>query len=301
MKEYRTSKFKKNVILSKSWYLFRWEIAAIVFLALLVALLNQIPSWVVKPLEDGRIDPILSYPLRDNIVYSSIATFLTIGIVIFVGVFSEIGQFSGKFGSAILILVPSFVWLLSDRSNNLIQEVLSMSSMLGTIIFWAVVTIAIAFVVMALAKQILASLSLATRVQLRIEFIFNYLNRMIIVFINILMVLLLGYVLINYGVFALHLADNSIQTQRDNPGIGTYNLHSESFTTYIAVITVVFGLMMVVIGLTNTFTSGALKGNEDWAAEINKADSAAKRALKEQVSIKQKRLEKERMGGNNYG
>lgn len=78
-------------------------------LIFLIAILNQIPNWIVKPLGNGKIDIHLSYPLRDNIAYTSFSVFTTIGVAIFIGVYTEMGKFAGKYGSALFILVPSFV------------------------------------------------------------------------------------------------------------------------------------------------------------------------------------------------
>lgn len=255
----RTGGYKKSydvemVVKSKDWFLYRWEIVVILLLSLLAALLNQIPNWVVEEF-NGKIDPIHSYPLRDNIYYSSFSIFITIGIAIFIGVFTEMGKFAGKYGSAIFVLVPMFVWLLSDRSDNHIDKILDTEKFLGTLIFWSIFSIVILFVIITVIKEIMIANYDAYKSKLRIEFIYNYINRFCVVMVNVLIVLMLGYAFINYGIFSLHLADNSPSDIAADPSIGPYNLRSDSFTLYIAIIAVMFALLMVVIGLAKIFSS----------------------------------------------
>lgn len=254
IKEYKNSYARKTVVETKDWFLFRWEVVVIIALALFAALLNQIPNWVVKEF-NGKIDSIHSYPLRNNIYYSSFSIFITIGISIFIGVFTELGKFAGKYGSAIFVLVPSFVWLLSDRTDNHIENILNTAKFLGTIIFWTIMGIGILFVIMTAVKQVLATFVGAYKSKLRIEFIYNYINRFNIVIINVLIVLMLGYAFINYGIFSLHLANNSPADMAADPNLGPYNLHSESFTIYIALVAVLFALLMVIISLTHILIS----------------------------------------------
>lgn len=76
---------------------------------------------------------------------------------------------------------------------------------------------------------------------------------------------MLSYSLINYGIFTLHLADISANEQKrifeeTGAASGLYNLHSENFTTFIAVVSIFFALLMVSIGLTNTFSAEKVVG-----------------------------------------
>ena len=252
VQQYKKSYARKTVVESKSWFLFQWQVILIIALGFFAALLNQIPNWVIVKL-NGQIDPIHSYPLRNNIIYSSFAIFIIIGISIFIGVFTEMGRFAGKYGSAIFILVPSFVWLLTDRTDNHIENILNTAKLLGNIIFWLLVAMILLFAIMTAIIQIFATFAKAYKTKLRIEFIHNYINRFNILIVNVLIVLMLGYAFINYGIFSLNLANNTPTAMAANPNLGPYDLHSESFTIYIALVAVFFALLMVVIGLTHVF------------------------------------------------
>lgn len=253
----RTIARERNSLHNRKWYIFKWEIAIILGLAFFAALLNVIPNWVIKPLGDGSIDPLLSYPLRDNIIYTSIALFITIGVSIFIGVYTEIGRFAGKYGSALFVLVPSFVWLLSDRQDNDILHITETSKFLSSMIFYSIVSLVGLFTILTLIKMYWKTRYHSSTVRARAEFIYNYINRMNIVLINILIVLMLGYSLINYGVLTLHLADITPEMKEHDPALANtlYNLHSENFTTFIAITAMFFAILMVSIGLSNTFTS----------------------------------------------
>ena len=108
-----------------------------------------------------------------------------------------------------------------------------------------------------------------------------------IVMFNILIVLLLGYVFLNYGVFSLHLADRTpeeIKALRklgvSNPG--PYDLQSERMITYIAVIAVIFVTLMVVIGLVNMF--------ERPSKQLKEFEAKEKVELKEVQKLKTKTI-----------
>lgn len=57
----------------------------------------------------GGIDSYAPNALRDNIVYFSIAMAITIISAIFIGVYTEMGQYLGKYSSALFVLVPTLV------------------------------------------------------------------------------------------------------------------------------------------------------------------------------------------------
>ncbi len=273
--EYKKSDFKTENVNGSTWFIFRWEVFVIIFATLFIVIINQIPNWIISPMKDGSIDPIFSYPLRDNIIYSSFSIFTTVGIAIFVGIFTEIGRFAGKYGSSIFILVPSFIWLLSDRADNHIVEILQTTMFLGTTIFWSVVGLVGFLGLLMLLKKVLIFNVKLNSTKLKIEMVYNMFVRIIIVLINILIVLLLGIGFINYAIFSLHLADNTptqiAAASANNLHIGPYNLHSEKFTTFIAIIAVVFAILLISIGLIASFTHSK---TEDVNETIDVSDSA---------------------------
>ena len=120
---------------------------------------------------------------------------------------------------------------------------------------------------MTFIRQALSAMKPSHRSKVRIEFVFNFINRFNVVLVNILVVLTLGYTLINFGVFTLHLADIP-QSVKDatykttGEHIGNYNLHSENFIAFIAIIAVVFATLLVVIGMVNIFVSDSSQNNE---------------------------------------
>lgn len=267
----RTIAREREALHNRKWYIFKWEIMIVIGLAFFASLLNVIPNWIVKPLGDGTIDPLLSFPLRDNIIYTSISLFITIGVSIFIGVYTEIGRFAGKYGSAIFVLVPSFVWLLSDRGDNDILHITNMSKILGTSIFYSMIALASVFIILTVIKIYWKNKYMSSTVRARAEFIYNYINRMLIVLTNILIVLMLGYSLINYGILTLHLADITPEMKALDPNLkeSLYNLHSEDFTTFIATIAMFFAILMVSIGLSNTFTSKKIVAIDEKELEEN--------------------------------
>lgn len=100
---------------------------------------------------------------------------------------------------------------------------------------------------------------------------------------------MLSYSLINYGIFTLHLADISAAKQKiifeeTGAASGLYNLHSENFITFIAVVSLFFALLMVSIGLTNTFSS-------DKAVGITKAEAAEDDDIESVTEVQEKKEE----------
>jgi len=95
---------------------------------------------------------------------------------------------------------------------------------------------------------------------------------------------MLGYAFINYGIFSLHLADITKKTATPKHAVGTYDLHSEKFTVYIALIAVGFALLMVIIGLTSIFSKNEQKN--DYEVETTLYTSEANMSYAEQEDIK---------------
>lgn len=252
----------------KKWYIFGWEFFVIMAFAFVAAMINQIPNWIVKPLDDGSIDPILSYPLISNIWYTSFSILFTVAASIFIGVYTEVGKFAGKYGSAIFVLVPSFVWLLSDRADDRIESIIETSIFLGKFIFWSIIALVSIFVSMLITKWILRHIMVSRRAKIKLEFYVNQINRFLLILVNILVVLMLGYSLVNYGLLSLHLSDITPEMHKEHPEWvnKTHNLHSEEFTTYIASIAIFFALLMVFIGLSNVFSSKKVK-NRNFSLE----------------------------------
>ena len=244
---------------NKHWYIFKWEIWIALSLVFFIALLNQIPDWVTKPIVDNKgreiLDPLISYPLRNDIVYNSVVIFFTVGVSIFIGVFTEIGKFAGKYGSAIFVLVPSLVWLLSDRADNHAEHIVNTSNFLSTLLFWIVIALVVIFLFLTVAKLLMKRKINSSLYRMRIEFYYNYISRLIIVLLNVVIVLMLSFSLINYGVLSLHLADVTPEMKAKDPSLGTHDFASQGFKTFHALIALFFAILMVAIGLSNTFTS----------------------------------------------
>lgn len=257
-KSYHKSEIRKEQVLTKKWFLFKWEIAIVIGLALLAVILNQIPVWTSNVDAAGKE----TYPLRTDIIYSSISIFITVGIAIFIGVFTEIGKMAGKFGSAIFILVPAFVWVLSERKHDpMAEEIIRVGNLLGEIFFWMIIAVAIIFIVVTIIKMSVMSMTLTLETRLKIELLFNYFMRFLVVLVNVVIVLLVSYSFINYAIFSLHLAD--ITPADAIPGSemeeiikqgGVYSLEKESFKVFHVVITILFSVLMVLIGLSTSFT-----------------------------------------------
>lgn len=251
----------KAKIVEKAWFFFKWEMFAIVLVAFITAVLNEIPIW----LQDSETtNQVLRFPLRNNIVYSTITMILTIAFAIFVGVFSEMGKYIGRYGSAIFVLVPLFVWLFSERGEKEIgmTRVLEMSQTISDVMFWSVVgSIGIFFFGTIIHESVVFWQHNVSKKH-RLEFLYNYTNRLILMLINILMVLIMSIALINYALFSLHLGDLTADEKQHliNVGIPANEIYPINFSNnkivvFHSVITAGFGLIMVLIGLVGTFNS----------------------------------------------
>lgn len=250
---WNTEFYFENVIL-KDWFIFVWEGFIILSLTFLMMLLNQIPFWVTKEV-GGVIDPIFSYPLRDNIIYMSFSLFASIGISIFIGIFTEMGQYAGKFGSALFVLVPSFLWLFSDRGSDNIVDIFSTSEFVIKNGFYLAIILLVVMAILQAVRFVVVFSVPDKWIVVKFEFWIAYLNRLLIIFANIIMVLLLGVALINYGIFSLNLADVEKTLPKD-PG---YDFQSSNFIMYIAFVAIVFAGIMVGIGVISSFGDKEIK------------------------------------------
>lgn len=271
IRNYQRSDFRKNVIQSKKWFFFRWEAALIIFATLLVALLNVLPNWIGNgtAVDFGDHERYIPNTLRDNLVYSSISMGFTIIVAIFIGVYTEIGKYAGKYSSALFVLVPGLIWLFSDREDSHVEHIVAMSKALGSFIFWSAVTIVSLYAIFTLAKHLATVMVLADRTRERVEMWYNIFNRVAIICVNILIMLMLSYGLINYAIFTIHLCDVDPQVLKDNPTMPPYDLHAEKFVTFHAIMAIFFAILMIAIGLTNIITADVAVAADPEDAELN--------------------------------
>lgn len=271
IKKYHESDFRKNNIQTKKWFFFRWEAALIIFATLAVALLNILPNWIgdAKEVSFAGGDRYIPNSLRDNLIFSSISVGLTLILAIFIGVYTEIGKYAGKYSSALFVLVPGLVWLFSARSDSHIEHIMNMSKYLGSMIFWTTVAIASLYAIVTTIKHVAVVMVLADRTKERIEMWYNVFNRVNIVIINILIMIMMSYGLINYAVFTLHLCDRTPQELAENSKLPPYNLEAGSFVTFHAVIAIFFAVLMVAIGLTNIIVADVAVAVDPEEAELD--------------------------------
>lgn len=249
-----------KLIKEKSWYFFKWEVWVILGLMLVVALLNVIPNWFVDT-NAAHKDISTKYYLRNDIVYSSISIFITIGIAIFIGVFTEMGQYVGKYGSAIFVLVPALLWLFSERGHADLglERVVQSAKDAADIIFWVTIGFLIMFAAGIVFYRLVIVHILDPIRKERFEYWNNFSYRMMLLVVNILIVVMMSYALINYALFTLHLGDlNAAERQEiaDSHHIPISDVYpivfkNDRITVFHSVVTAFFAVLMVLIGLTN--------------------------------------------------
>ncbi len=272
-KKYSKSEEREKTIIQKKWFIFRFEFMLIIILGFLSILINEIPNWAI---DATTKDPILRYPLKDNLIFSTISLSLIIFTAIFIGVYCEMGGFIGKFGASIFILVPSFLWLFSDRSSNLVEDLSTMTVFLSNILFWINLGLLLSFISLVIFRDFCIGNTKSEKKRNKYEIIFNFVYRLHIILINISMVLLLGISFVNYSVFSLHLADIPGQ-------VGKYDLHSEGMTTFITLVAISFALIMIIIGTSKTFKQKITKEEYEKTREIkikNKLNSKMNKTQK---------------------
>lgn len=245
----------KDNIKGKSWYFFKWEFLLILGATFIIALLNFIPNLFE---DNNAVDDMSKYYLRNDIVYSTISIFLTIGVAIFIGVFTEMGQYVGKYGSAIFVLVPALLWLFSERGHGAegMERVVSAANEASSVVFWVTVGFGVAFVVIVIFYSLVIPNILDPKRKERMEYIQNFLYRLMLLVINILIVLLMSYALINYALFTLHLGDLNAAEKAEYLKVNGHapypvTFHNDRIVIYHSVVTAFFAILMVLIGMTN--------------------------------------------------
>lgn len=229
----------------------------------IVALLNVIPNWFIdtRDVHGGIAE---KYWLRNNIIYSSISVFLTIGVAIFIGVFTEMGKYVGKFGSAIFILVPALLWLFSERGEELegLEKVVEASKDAANIVFWITIAFILFFALISIIYWFIIINILDPIRKERFEYWNNFVYRLMLMIVNILIIIMMAYALINYALFSLHLGDLTSQERQDianaehKPLDEIYPIvfHNDRIVVYHSVVTAFFSVLMVLIGMTNFFS-----------------------------------------------
>lgn len=250
----------KEAIKEKSWHFFRWEVWVILIAMFIVALLNVVPNWFVDT-RDVHGSIAEKYWLRNDIVFSSISVFLTIGVAIFIGVFTEMGKYVGKFGSAIFILVPALLWLFSERGEEAegLEKVVEAAKNAADIVFWVTVAIILFFALASVVYYFVIINILDPIRKERFEYWNNFSYRLMLLLVNILIILMMAYALINYALFSLHLGDltpqerQAIATNEHKPLDEIYPIvfHNDRIVVYHSVVTAFFSVLMVLIGMTN--------------------------------------------------
>ncbi len=286
----------KDKIKQKSWHFFRWEVWVILVAMLVVALLNVIPNWFVDH-NDAHANISEKYYLRNNIVFSSISVFMTIGVAIFIGVFTEMGKYVGKYGSAIFILVPALLWLFSERGEEAegLENVVKAAKDAANIVFWITVG---AIVVFALASVFyyLTIINILDPIRKeRFEYWNNFLYRVMLLIINILIIIMMAYALINYALFSLHLGDltpqerQAIATEEHKPLDEIYPIvfHNDRIVVYHSVVTAFFSILMVLIGLTGFVKVSKLEIQQQRLVDLIKEASPDLKQLRKIEKIKE--------------
>lgn len=249
---WNTEFYFENAVL-KDWHIYFWEVFVILFFMFIIMLFNQIPYWgeTKYHIVDGaqKIDFIHSYELNSKFPYMTFSLFVSIGISIFIGIFTEMGQYAGKFGSALFVLVPSFLWLFSDRGSDSVDELLAANKMIINNGFYISIASLGIMGIMQAIRFIVIFASTNKWTVIKTEFWISYINRLLIILANIVMVLMLGTALLNYAISALDLA--KIPDDQKLPNGSFYDFQAENVVKYIAFVAILFAGIMVAIGVVS--------------------------------------------------
>ena len=183
----------------------------------------------------------------DNIWFNHMMFFIFIPLILFqLFAIQKLG-IVGSYGETILLLIPTFIWLLPGHT-----EAMSLMKL-------------ISFVLILIGGFIYAMAMLAKFAKLRkklkaenhdskIRLTGFILIRLSFVLASVVSTLIISILLVNWADYSLHLADT------DKPGVFDYT--SSSFITFIAVTTIFVALLLVALGLISNFNKNFKKQND---------------------------------------
>ncbi len=190
------------------------------------------------------------------------AMFYTFVPMIFLSMFlTQKAELTGSYGETILLLIPTFVWLLPGHVAAIKNvQIIALSLILIGALFYVLGLSLVLFKKQSNDKRIRS----VTPILLRLTFVAS----------TIVSTLIVSILLINWGDQGMGLAPSSIE----NMGQADYT--SSSWIIFIAVVTILVALSLVFLGLLASFQSHFSSQNERTIAESIKLRVKKRQAVK---------------------
>ena len=185
----------------------------------------------------------------DNIWFNHMMFFIFIPLILFqLFAIQKLG-IVGNYGETILLLIPTFIWLLPGHTEAM--SLMKLISFVLILIGGFIYSIAMLAKYVKLRKKMnIANHKSKTRLT---GFI---LIRLSFVLASVVSTLIISILLVNWADHSLHLADTTVN------GVTTQDYTSSGFITFIAVTTIFVALLLVGLGLISNFNKNFKKQND---------------------------------------
>lgn len=246
---------RSEEVKKEAWFIKRWEVFFVFAIVGLIWLINMLPHWVVVD-KTGSVDiagayhPLHSHPLKTSKIYQNISIILIIILSLWIVFFTEMGQYLGKYGSAIFILMPSFLWLISDRYGlDIMKSIYEAESDIAHASSWAFLIVFGLFIFKVSAKFLIYEFSKSSHklhTEWKIEFVSSLINRIFFMLLNFATIFIVSSRLMTYGAYSLGLVADGDGT---NPTDGL----RDKYVYFIAIIAIAASFLLVFIGIVQKF------------------------------------------------
>lgn len=248
---------RSEAVKREQWFIHRWEVFFVFGIVGALLLINMLPQWITADRktvlgELGEYHALYSHPLKHNIIYQNISIVLTIVLSLWMTFFTEMGKYLGKYGSAIFIMMPSFLWLLSDRyGDDMTRAIFEAEKDIAWVTFWLFISIFTLFLIKITTKFFLyqfKSNADQKYVEWRIEFASSLINRMFFMLLNFSAIFIVASRLMTYGSYTLGLVTDEV---------GVNHLYGsglrDKYIFFIAIIAVAASFLLVLVGILQKF------------------------------------------------
>ena len=236
---------KRRELRAKPLYIFRWEVFFILSMITAIVILNMIPEWYVVPSKFKDATIFDTHPLFKNAAYQNVSIVLIVFFSLWTIFFVESSNYLGKYGSAIFILVPSMIWLMSDRGY--MSRVMDMEQLINKITSWGFFAAVSIFMLAIMFKITIIKFTRDKRILIKYELLFNVIYRFMFMFLNVIIALIVSTKFINFGIITLDLSDP------DSIGTGS-EIMSPMYIGYIATISILCGFLLIILGVFKGFS-----------------------------------------------
>lgn len=274
---------RSDEVKREPWFIHRWEVFFVFGIVGVLLVINMLPEWVTTERKNllggsGEYHPLFSHPLKHNKIYQNVSIVLTIVLSLWMTFFTEMGKYLGKYGSAIFIMMPSFLWLLSDRyGDNMIKAIFEAESNIAWITFWGFISIFVLFLIKITFKFILYQFKDNSRnryTEWRIEFASSLINRIFFMLLNFAAIFIVASRLMTYGSYTLGLV-------AEEKGVNHTSASGmlDKYVYFIAIIAVAASFLLVLVGLLQKFEWKAQKEIVEKSLKQTEVDTSLEKEL----------------------